>query len=111
VAIRASEWRNGQVIGQVTRDMMICVPLTVLTGVEEHLNPSWSIYPGLADEVFWIEVGADLPLDLSVFDAQGRLVERLRTTGARTSLQVHRYAPGIYTLRDQQGRSARFTKR
>lgn len=111
IAIRASEWRNGQLIGEVTRDMVICVPLSVMTGVEEHGPLTWSIAPNPAEDVLWIDTSDASPLELVVCDAQGRMVLQHRTAQPRTGVPVGNLAPGLYTLRDQHGRAQRFVKR
>ncbi len=111
IAIRCTEWRNGVMIGEVTRDMLICLG-TLPTAINEQENvPVMRI---LSEGNGMIEVTTNIHHDatIEVFDAQGRSVRTMTTTGERTLIDTRAFAEGIYSVRviDSEGRvtSGRF---
>ena len=114
IAIRGSEWRNGQLIGQVTRDMTICV-LPFEVGVPQDPSPTeLETSPSVAEDHIWITNPTPSPLALEVLSATGMVVVRTRVVAGREPVDVAGLASGAYWVRtvDVVGgvRSARFVK-
>lgn len=99
VAIRATEWRNGVMIGQVTRDMSICVQ-DLATSVGTPVSaPSLFVNHTSVDALVWVgnESGAALSVDM--IDSQGRLVDRQIIPPGLHAWPVGRCASGLLVLR------------
>ncbi len=98
IAIQCTEWRNGVLIGQVVRDMTLCVPAS-LTGIAEHADlPMLSIVPTVSDgEVEVITNNAQGVIELT--DTQGRFLRRIALSSDHTTLDTRSLAAGTYLLR------------
>lgn len=98
LAIRAREWRNGTLIGEVTRDMSICYGgLVFVTGLEEPMGYIvFQVYPGAEAGVF--RILSTLPMTLHVVDAMGRTVQEQRFAQGEQLLDLRGHAPGTYAL-------------
>lgn len=74
VVLEASEWRAGQLIGQVRRDMVLCVTPDYLTSVAEHTQSSaLTIHPNPGTAFQLTGLGAQVA-QLRMLDMQGRVV-------------------------------------
>jgi len=104
IAIQCSEWRAGQLIGSVTRDMMLCVPFT-FTAVPEADAPAFTISQDASTGEVRIVPRDTAGCAVSVMDARGSLVRRLRIVGTGQILATDRLAPGVYavTVADADG--------
>lgn len=111
LAIRGSEYRNGQLIGRVTRDMALCIAPFVVEVEETHPAPL-AIRPTLANEQLWID--APGPCTAEIIDATGRTVLQQNGVGGDRPVALVALASGVYTVRaiDTRGkmRTARFVK-
>ncbi|MBK7754388.1 MAG: hypothetical protein IPI41_17840 [Flavobacteriales bacterium] len=99
IAIRAREWRNGTLIGEVTRDMSICISsLFSVTGVEEPQVPgSFIVFQSSEAGVF--RVLSTSAISLVVVDALGRSIEELLLAPGEHVVDLRSRTPGAYLLR------------
>ena len=92
----------------VVSDALGCVsaPSTpvqvILTGIASEDEPGTRIFPNPATDVVRIERINNGPAMLTFLDAQGRLVQSTRITGA-TSVDVSGLRPGVYLVRLASG--------
>ncbi|MBP6389879.1 MAG: hypothetical protein KA175_01705 [Flavobacteriales bacterium] len=98
IAIHAREWRNGMLIGEVTRDMSICISsLFSVTGVEEpQAHNAFMVFPGPEAGVF--RVLSTSAISLAVVDALGRRVEEHRMASGEQRLDLRDHTAGSYVL-------------
>lgn len=87
VTIRCSEWRNGQLVGQVTRDMTLCVGLVPTAIADPEAAWAPSVRTLGPDGLYQLDPAGTQAL--SVRDAQGR------------ELQAHHHAGGLVDLSDR----------
>ncbi|MBK9626209.1 MAG: T9SS type A sorting domain-containing protein [Flavobacteriales bacterium] len=112
LTIQGSEYRNGQLIGQMTRDMAICVVGFIAgVGEGETMDP-FTIHPTLATDQVWID--AQGIWSIAVLDAAGRMVLQPNNTRSTTPIVLSSLVAGAYTLLAMDGdgrfRTARFVK-
>lgn len=99
VAIRATEWRNGIMFGQVTRDMTICAQ-DLDTAVDAPvLTPPLFVHHSSLDDVVWVGNESDTQLSVDMIDAQGKLVDRQTIPPGLHAWPVGRCASGLLVLR------------
>jgi len=111
IAIRASEWRNGQLIGQVTRDMILCI-FQLPTSLDEVEHTSMITFrPSLADDLLLITNPGSIPAALRLFDSLGRPVDTFLAQPGERILHIHGLAAGSYLLLSEQSIVGRFIKR
>ncbi|MBK8341462.1 MAG: hypothetical protein IPK99_16455 [Flavobacteriales bacterium] len=98
IAIRAREWRNGTLIGEVTRDMSLCISsLFAVTGVyEPHAPELFAVNRSSEAGVFRILSAS--PMTLLVSDALGRAVQEKRLAQGEQLLDLRGHAAGSYLL-------------
>ena len=78
-------------------------PLAVVLAVRGALPAGWALYPNPADERLTVELApGGGPVQLTLFDALGRVVRTLATSAARTALDVRGLPEGTYWLRAVQ---------
>ena len=96
IAIRACEWRNGTLIGEVTRDMSLCISsLFSVTGLKEPNAPAaFTVFSGSDAGVF--RVVASLATTLRVFDAMGRILEEHRLSQGEQFVDLCGRSSGPY---------------
>lgn len=95
IAIRASEWRDGALIGQVTRDMTICIA-SVPTRVArfETIPDLIEVRTGTLE---WIVINhGPTPVSGELTDAQGRLVGSFRLVPGANEVPWDGITPGAY---------------
>ena len=98
VAVRCMEWRDGVMIGAVTRDMMLCVS-TMLTAVPDVNGLSMAmIQPSSAGPVA-VQTTDWSPSSIDIFDPSGALIEHIRPTTMRTIFATDEMVPGIYLVK------------
>lgn len=91
------EWRAGQVIGVVSRDMTICVQAP-FTSLSEREQGDMSIVQTSLDGT--ITIRSHYPGSvIDILDARGHLVQRVRTTGPLTALPTDGMTLGIYVVK------------
>ncbi|HRD54248.1 MAG TPA: hypothetical protein PKY96_16540 [Flavobacteriales bacterium] len=112
LCIRASEWRNGVLIGQVTRDMMVCVD-QIATDVHEldMTKPLTAIVSDHGTWLYLLGLGGD-PRQVEVFTSLGsKVIESHMATGA-SMVPIAGLRSGAYIARviERSGavRQARF---
>jgi hypothetical protein len=108
IAIRSSKWRNGVLVGQVTRDMVITVmpaALGIHEGVDMH---GLAVRPTLGDGHLWIDNTAVRPVQLFIVDASGRIVHSFTAQAGEHPQALRHLGPGTYVLRSTEGHSSRF---
>ncbi|HQZ42785.1 MAG TPA: T9SS type A sorting domain-containing protein, partial [Flavobacteriales bacterium] len=101
VAIRGSEYRNGQLIGQVTRDVEIQVIFDMLIVGVTELEPSepLTIQPSQASSVIQFDSGSAGNCTAQLFNTTGALVSTLSITTRLNTYIVNDLDPGMYVLR------------
>lgn len=97
VTIRGSEFRAGQLIGQVTRDMTICVIPQDVGIAQVTADGPFSIRPTLTDDVIWID--AEGTWNVAIMDASGRIVHSERNATKDGPLALSNLAEGTYSIR------------
>ena len=99
VALRCSEWRDGQLIGHVTRDMTFCI-VPPFTGVEDGavFGSMRILQASLNGPIVVVSEGLDLS-DVDILDTRGALVESVRPSGTRTLIATEQMTPGVYFVR------------
>src|SRR5699024_5617872 len=58
----------------------------------------FSIYPNPAQDQLFIQMSENSAMTISVYDIQGRLMERFQSSSAETSLDVSKYVSGLYFI-------------
>ena len=98
IAIQCTEWRDGTMLGQVLRDMTLCVPASLTGIIEQADRPMLSIVPTVsAGEVEVITNNAQGVIELT--DMQGRFLRRIALSSDHTMLDTRSLSPGTYLLR------------
>ena len=97
IAIRASEWRNGMLIGQVTRDMTLCMS-SVPTAVREPDAPVDDIEVRTGMEQWIAMNSSDASIRGDLTDARGRLVRSVRMMPGTTVIPWDGIAAGAFVL-------------
>lgn len=99
VLLRASEWRNGQLIGFASLDMMLCVTDDYLTDIpESHHHAAISANPN-PGEGFRIQGLMHFPSPLMMVDAQGRVVLEVNITRYDEWVGTSSIPAGLYYIR------------
>ena len=97
IAIRCTEWRAGDMIGTVTRDMILCVP-TSFTAVPEAVTSLLTVSQISLDGRVTIQTERSSTV-IDILDTRGALVQRVSSTGTRTLIATDAMAPGMYVVR------------
>jgi len=111
LTIRGSEYRDGQLIGRVTRDMIICVfgfvaGLDVGGTIQQlHLSPS------ITNDIVRVDNPTALPLPMSIRDARGRLLVTLTLRAGRSSIDLSPLPSGAYFISATTVAGLRFSGR
>src|SRR5699024_4153701 len=58
-----------------------------------------SIYPNPAQDQLFIQMSENSAMTISAYDIQDRLMERFQSSSAETSLDVSKYASGLYFIK------------
>ncbi|MFZ1687400.1 MAG: hypothetical protein WAU70_08270 [Flavobacteriales bacterium] len=96
--IRCSEWRNGTLMGQVQRDMKLCV--NSLTDVPTMTNTTGPMLSATSvNGVFLIVSPAGSSASVDVCDAGGRSVCHYRSAPADEMLDLRSLKQGVYVVR------------
>lgn len=98
IAIRCTEWRAGEMIGTVTRDMMLCVSPS-FTSVPEADKPSLAVIQPSLDGPVSIRINDGTDSMIDILEVRGALVRRLRQTASMTSVTTDGMSPGIYFVK------------
>ncbi len=114
LCIRASEWRNGVLIGQVTRDMTVCVD-QIATGVAENESPE-PLAALVSDDGAWLQLlgPSNAPSRVQIHDPLGALVGTHRLGAGGSMVPIASLRSGVYIVRvaERSGatRQARFVR-
>jgi hypothetical protein len=102
IAVRAKEWRDGQIIGEVTRDMTICI---MTTGLQEMEHPRFSLSPTLTNGSISVNSSSDRKAQIRILSANGSLVMEDVFNGRSHSLDLGSLENGLYLvqLREPDG--------
>ncbi len=98
VGIRCTEWRGGQMIGSVTRDMTVCLEAP-FTSIEEPERNDPIILQSSFDGPVILQWKVVVGHMVDILDTRGALVEGVRLSGTRTTIATDGMAPGIYLLK------------
>lgn len=114
IAIRGSEYRNGQLIGHVTRDMSICV-VNFITGFNSiDQGKDLQLFPTLTHDLFTVENPKATTYELVILGANGCIVSTFRVPTGTSTYSVEHLTAGVYTLRasgaDGSNRTFRIAK-
>jgi len=99
VTIRGSEYRSGQLIGQVTRDMTICISDLVAGVEDESLVQSLLVQPSITDGPFWVGNNTGISIPLVLMNAVGSVVRFMTLPPGGAQLDVSDLASGTYMVR------------
>ncbi len=99
VTIRATEWRDGVIVGQVIRDMTVCI-LPFEVGIDDRSPaPTFTISPTLTEGPIRITTTRTTTATMQVFSSSGALVlEELLQPGEQW-LDLGRLGNGLYLVR------------
>jgi hypothetical protein len=99
LVLEASEWRGGQLIGQVRRDMVLCVTPDYLTSVPEELEaPPITIHPNPGTTAFQLTgLGAQVA-QLRLLDMQGRVVLEANSVMDQRPVDTTGIPAGVYLV-------------
>jgi len=112
LAIRGSEYRNGQLIGQVTRDMSFCIA-GFIAGIDENSNATnFSLFPTLVEIDVTVTNLGNQNVQLEFVSTTGALVGELSIAPGQQTFSLAEFASGIYTanFRDTEGRLLQTTR-
>ncbi len=98
IAIRCTEWRDGAVIGEVDRDMILCVS-PLLTAIPDASATKLLITQGSLDGTVSLHTGSCMGCRVDILDARGALVRQLVTTGSRSLIATDAMTPGVYLVK------------
>jgi len=98
INIRGSEYRNGQLIGQVTRDMTIVVAPIPLGFGEVFDEGPFALFPTVTNDLVTVLDRTHGTLSLHVIAANGALVRVFRVDAQQSSISLGDLAPGLYTV-------------
>jgi hypothetical protein len=98
IAIRGSEYHNGQLIGQVTRDMTICIAGFVVGMEEGPTLDGMVIAPSLTNGPFWITNPTETPLSITIHSSTGSMVHRSTIASGRSNVDLGSVAAGPYIV-------------
>jgi hypothetical protein len=114
IAIRGSKYRNGQLIGHVTRDMSICV-VNFITGFNSiDQGKELQLFPTLTHDLLTVENPKATTYELVILGANGCLVSTFHLPTGTSTYSVEHLTAGVYTLRasgaDGSNRTFRIAK-
>ena len=109
IAVTATEWRNGEMIGQVTRDMSVCV---FSTDVQEISSDQLlSVSPAITEGPVRITLHGSIAHALTIIDASGRLIHSTSVRPGDQWLDLSDLKEGIYLLTIEDVNGGNFTTR
>lgn len=112
LCIRASEWRNGVLIGQVTRDMTVCVDQITNGMAENESSKPLAVF--VSDDGAWLHLlgPGNEPFRVEIYDPLGALVGTHRLGASGSMVPIADLRTGAYIARvvERSGatRQARF---
>lgn len=99
LTIRGSEWRNGQLIGQVTRDMTVCITAYEV-GVQQWADgPAPHVYPTVTDGLTWVVNPAASALRTEILTLAGSVVYTSTTLPGTHPIDLSGLGAGTYLVR------------
>ncbi len=99
IAIRCFEWRNGELLGHVTRDMTFCA-VPPLTGVDDGpIHGTAHILQSPFNGPIVVVSEGFRPSYVDILDMRGALVECVRLSGTHTTIATDEMAAGIYLVK------------
>jgi hypothetical protein len=98
VAIRCMEWRDGEMIGAVTRELMLCVT-PFFTAIPNSNGLSLTLAQASQDGAVSIRMNDWSDSSIDILDARGALMRRVRPTGLQMTLSTDGMQPGIYFVK------------
>lgn len=105
LAIRGSAYRNGQLIGQVTRDMSICIA-GFIAGIGESTSVTdFNICPTISGTQVMIENRSNNSVVVEFVSVTGALINSATVTTGQHEHSLAQFAPGLYiaTFRSANG--------
>lgn len=97
-AFTCQEYRGGELIGSVTRDMRICVQELPMNLVD-HQRSGFSIFQESLDGPVTIMNENDRLVLIELLDARGALLRRLRPEGPTTVMTTDHMMAGVYFVK------------
>lgn len=109
IAIRCDEWRDGVLVGQVTRDMTICVS-TLPTAIPGGSTSTEDMRILRVNDEWMLENNTQGMLIGELMDARGALVQRVNFASGQTIVPLTDQASGLILLRatDSEGHQRTF---
>ena len=109
IAIRCDEWRDGVLIGQVTRDMTICVS-ELPTAIEGGSNAAEDVRMLRVNDEWALDNNTQDLLTAQLIDARGAIIRTFNLASGRTIVPLIDQANGFVLLRtmDAEGRQRIF---
>ena len=112
LTIIGTEYRNGQPIGRITRDMSVCVMPFILGMAGSTTELPFAIRPTLALDDLWVDASGRWAIEL--IDAMGRSVLKAVSDGQGSAIRITEVPAGTYHViaSDNNGmlRTAHFVK-
>jgi hypothetical protein len=97
VAIRCTEYRNGTMIGQVTRDMSICI-YDPFNGVEEMVSEKPTLLQTASQGVYSLSMDSNEAAAIEAFDTSGRLQRAWAFLRHGSTIDLRSLSSGSYAL-------------
>ncbi len=98
-AIQCTEWRNGQIIGQVTRDMGICIPEDFFTGVPEYEeHPLFTLWPSVTKGFIQFDNPNSSSIAIEIYTVSGSVALRSNIPAGRHTVSLEGISKGIYIV-------------
>jgi len=109
IAIRCDEWRNGVQVGQVTRDMTLCVA-NLPTAVPDGSTPTELVTVLNSSNGWVVENNTARVVYGELIDARGALVRAINLAPGRTIIASEEFFHGVTMLvaSDGEGRQRAF---
>jgi len=111
LTIRGSEYRDGQLIGRVTRDMIICVFELVIGTDEMGSIQQLALSPSITHDLVRIENPTLSPLSVLIHDTRGAVVHSTVINTGPTTIDLNPLPSGAYFVSATANSGLRFTGR
>ena len=109
IAIRCNEWRNSTLIGQVTRDMTMCVH-QLQTTVAEQIDPDVPVLERSGTVLFLVGNSSE-KLSYRISNAEGRVIRTGILPPGRVPIELDGFSSGLYFVQVVERRGAATTLR
>lgn len=97
IALRCTEYRNGSIIGQVTRDVSICVN-SLPNSIAEAATNVLALLPTLTEGLYTLTMEPNSTATVQIYDSVGRMHRTWNAVRNGATVDMRSLGPGIYTV-------------